>query len=385
MSKIKSHLAVFAIAVVCGLVAGVTGEIITRVYFLKDFSIPYFNDDINVADLNGLRPNLIIRDAKKVVVNQDVKVNETISSIQPSLVKVFREISLDPAKKSVSGTVNQEYYNLAAPLLNGLIITSDGWVASPLAPGSGTSLTDSGYIAISHDRKIYKIDKVLEDPSLPDNIVFFHLADVANLPVKKIASRDEISLGQSVLVINNLDQALLSSLASFSKGNTVLSSDDTNVRLGLADTLGDDFETAFVFNLAGDFLAFINNKEIIPAFAQTFYWQKLLITDYPGQAFLGVNYLDLSSVQPLTISLNKGAWLYSAPNQPAVVKNSPAQKAGLKEGDVILSLDNQEINAANDLADIIAKYQPNDKVTLRYWRDGREQIIELALGARANK
>jgi len=383
MFKIKSKfISTVIIAVVCGLFAGVAGEIITRVYFLKDFSIPYLNNDINVADLNAVYPNLIIRDAKKVVVNQDIKVAETISSVQSSLVKVFQEISPAISGKNTKATSSLDYYKLAEPLLTGLIITSDGWAVAPLTADLKTVLLEKGYLAISNDRKIYKIDKILKTTDAPAGVIFFHLAGATNLPIKKIVSRAELSLGQSVLVLNNSNQSFLSSLASFTKMPAVLSSDRLNAQLELAVNLNEESRPAFVFNLAGDLLALVDiNQVVTPAFAYNSYWQNLLLPNSVPSPYLGVNYLDLNLVQPLATSLNKGAWLYPAGNQPAVLKNSPAELAGLKSGDIITWVDNQEINAANDLADFISKYRPNDKITLTYWRAGEEREAEVTLGA----
>jgi membrane-associated protease RseP (regulator of RpoE activity) len=63
-----------------------------------------------------------------------------------------------------------------------------------------------------------------------------------------------------------------------------------------------------------------------------------------------------------------------------VVEDSPASAAGLRVGDVIVAVDEQELNEAANLADIIAEYEPNDRIKLRIVRQGRERTISVTLG-----
>jgi hypothetical protein len=377
MTTDKKHrlLPVIILAVLCGLVAGAAGEVITRVYIIKDFSVPYFNNEVNLASLNSNRSNLIIQDAKKVVVNQDVKVGETISSIRPSLVGVFKSLA---ASSQDSDT---KYYKLDEPLLVGLAVTADGWIAISAPAEFKKNFNVKNYVAITSDRKVYKIDKISDFDNLPGDLIFFHLEAASNLTVKKIVTRTDISLGQTVLAINDFSNVLLTSLSSFKKTPTVLSSDSLNTRFTLAGTPEDQFKNSFVFNLAGDLVAIIGeDKEIVPAFSYNSYWQSFFKTGSASQPVLGVNYLDLSATKSLSLNLEKGAWLHSSETLPAVVKNSPAASAGLLEGDVITWVNNQALDASNDLADIIASYNPGDSITLTYIRAGAEKEVVLKLG-----
>jgi len=63
-----------------------------------------------------------------------------------------------------------------------------------------------------------------------------------------------------------------------------------------------------------------------------------------------------------------------------VVPDTPADRAGLQEGDVIVAVDEVELDGENDLADVIATYEPGDTVTLEVRRPGeesREVAVEL--------
>ena len=62
-----------------------------------------------------------------------------------------------------------------------------------------------------------------------------------------------------------------------------------------------------------------------------------------------------------------------------VTKGSAADKAGLKEGDVITKINDQKIDDADDLYDAVGKYKPNDKVTITYMRDNKESTTTATL------
>ena len=63
-----------------------------------------------------------------------------------------------------------------------------------------------------------------------------------------------------------------------------------------------------------------------------------------------------------------------------IVNDSPAHKAGLKKGDVIIKLGNNKVENLADFRYELYKYDPLDKVTVTYIRDNKEQITELLLG-----
>jgi serine protease Do len=62
-----------------------------------------------------------------------------------------------------------------------------------------------------------------------------------------------------------------------------------------------------------------------------------------------------------------------------VTKESAAEKAGLKEGDVITKINDDKITDADNLYKAIGKYKPNDKVNVTYKRDGKENKVAVTL------
>lgn len=84
------------------------------------------------------------------------------------------------------------------------------------------------------------------------------------------------------------------------------------------------------------------------------------------KAYLGVNY-DKSG---------EGAKIVK------VAKDGPAEKAGLKEGDIITAVNDTKIISSEDLGKTIAKCKPEEKVTVTYRRDGATKTQSVVLGKR---
>ena len=62
-----------------------------------------------------------------------------------------------------------------------------------------------------------------------------------------------------------------------------------------------------------------------------------------------------------------------------VTDKSGAEKAGLKQGDIIRKLDNVEINKLSDLTGYINSKRPNDEIEVIFIRDGKERETKVAL------
>jgi len=62
-----------------------------------------------------------------------------------------------------------------------------------------------------------------------------------------------------------------------------------------------------------------------------------------------------------------------------VTKESPAEKAGLKEGDIITKINNNKVTGADDLYKAIGKYKPGEKINVTYKRNGKESTTSVEL------
>src|SRR6185295_5106075 len=86
------------------------------------------------------------------------------------------------------------------------------------------------------------------------------------------------------------------------------------------------------------------------------------------QPFLGVRYVLITKAMAdqNKLLVSEGALITknADSSDPAVVSGSPADKAGLKENDIIVSINNDAINADHQLINILAKYRPGEEVTI---------------------
>lgn len=94
------------------------------------------------------------------------------------------------------------------------------------------------------------------------------------------------------------------------------------------------------------------------------------------RAYLGVYIQDLTKdiADTMGLKVEKGALVSE------VVKGSPADKAGLKRGDVIIKVDDTKIESSGDLQDAIRSKKAGTKVTLTIIRDGNQMNIDVTLG-----
>jgi serine protease Do len=83
------------------------------------------------------------------------------------------------------------------------------------------------------------------------------------------------------------------------------------------------------------------------------------------------------------LPIDYGAYI-SAPdeNTAAIVPGSPAEKAGLKEGDIITAVNGTRIDGTSTVDDVLSQYKPEDTVTLDVLRDGQTIQLSLTLGVR---
>lgn len=71
-----------------------------------------------------------------------------------------------------------------------------------------------------------------------------------------------------------------------------------------------------------------------------------------------------------------------ADGSAVVEQGGPADKAGLKEGDIIKEFDGVKIDSKNNLSVLLSKHRVGDKIILKIVRDGKEMTVELVLGER---
>jgi S1-C subfamily serine protease len=70
----------------------------------------------------------------------------------------------------------------------------------------------------------------------------------------------------------------------------------------------------------------------------------------------------------------------SGGSEPAIFPDSPAARAGLQEGDIIVAVDGERVDEDHDLSSRILPHEPGDAVTLRVLRENSTREVRVTLG-----
>jgi len=101
--------------------------------------------------------------------------------------------------------------------------------------------------------------------------------------------------------------------------------------------------------------------------------------------FMGIRYrlVDAKLAKEKGLSVDYGLLLVKGEKgEPAVVKGGPADKAGLKEGDVLLELNGTKLDKSDSLSLILSKLRVGDSVKLKVLRDGKKIDLTMTLEER---
>lgn len=97
------------------------------------------------------------------------------------------------------------------------------------------------------------------------------------------------------------------------------------------------------------------------------------------RAYLGVTIADVSEDMSSFYDDNYGALI------TGVEDNSPAAKAGLKRGDLIISVNGKKIESASELKNTIGSYAPNRVVNIKFLREKRIDVVNVTLATLEGK
>jgi serine protease Do len=117
----------------------------------------------------------------------------------------------------------------------------------------------------------------------------------------------------------------------------------------------------------GDEVRILKDRIPMIRMGKGFPFEAELLNDKVNKAVLGV----------MSEKADKGARIVE------VSKESAAEKAGLKSGDIITKVGDKSIADSDALYEAIGKYNPDDKVSISYLRDGKAQNTSAVLGKRS--
>lgn len=100
--------------------------------------------------------------------------------------------------------------------------------------------------------------------------------------------------------------------------------------------------------------------------------------------YLGIRYtlVTKETAEKEKLGRDYGARIMKSADGPGVMPGSPAEKAGLQEGDIVLAIAGARIDPSHTLVSLIEQYQVGEEVALTVFRDGKEFEIKVKLEER---
>jgi len=240
--------------------------------------------------------------------------------------------------------------------------------------------------------------KVLEKDPLID-VAILKIAE-KNLPYLELGDSNQIELGEQVLAIGNplgefedtLSAGIVSGLSRKITAYGGLPLKATSLR-GLIQTdaaINPGNSGGPLVNMEGKVIG-INTAMVMGAqnigFAIPINYAKDFLEEVRKygkikRPFLGVRYFILNKeiAQVNKLPVDCGALIVRENlGESAIVKGSAADKAGLKEYDIILEMAGEKISEENPLADVLQKHKIGEEISLKVLREGKEINLKLKL------
>ena len=317
---------------------------------------------------------------------------------------------IDP--KSIEGVANkvsQSVVSIVSKSQKGTKYFSSGFGSA--SAGTGIIVSENGYIltnkhvvegssdisVVTNDGNSYDNVEIITTDPLSD-IAILKISNAKGLKAAELGDSKALNIGQQVIAIGNAlgeyDGTVTSGIIS-GIGRTVnASSDDGTTK----ETLTDMIQTDAAINSGNSGGPLVNaqgqvvgvNTAVaseaqgigfaIPISSVKGILKSIAEGKTPNRAYLGANYISVNPQVQKAYNLNvsKGALIKNR-NGKSVISGSPAQKAGLKDGDIITKIDDIEISKNISLGSLIGEKSVGDKVKITYIRDGKESTSVATL------
>ena len=270
-----------------------------------------------------------------------------------------------------------------------------------VASGSGVIISENGYIItnmhVINDAK--EIEVVLNDKRTfsaeilgtdPNSDLALLKINGKKLPYLKFANSNDLKIGQWVLAVGNpfnLSSTVTAGIISAkSREINILNDGGIEAFIQTDAAINPGNSGGALVNTDGDLIG-INTAIHSNTGSYTGYgfaipsnMVKKIIKDLQEfgevkRAYIGIHILDLNAEIASELELDDANGVFIA----KVLKNSAAEKVGIKSYDVITKINNRRINTVSQLNEIIIQFDPGDQIICTVLRDGEELDFNLSL------
>ncbi len=277
---------------------------------------------------------------------------------------------------------------------SGFIVSENGYV---MTSNHVVSDASCDYTVVLDPKHKYPV-KVLSRNPINDTAVL--KIEGERFPFLEMADSDKIELGEEVVAVGNalgeftdtLSAGIVSGLSRFITAFGGMNNQMQNLR-GLIQTdaaINPGNSGGPLINMEGQVIG-INTAMIAGAqnigFAIPINYAKKDLAEVKKYGkiimpFLGIKYVLISKEMAETnkLPVTDGAIVVrEALGEPPVIKGSAADKAGVKEWDILLDCNNERITSKNPLADILQKCKIGEATTMCILRDGKKLNLSVKL------
>jgi serine protease Do len=360
-----------------GLVGGVAGYAI-----VADSDSPWarsIRSNLNIAEDSPLavatRRNLRLEESSAVI--------DAANKVSPAVVSV-----------SASQEVSDFFGRVSTQEVGGgtgFIITNDGLIVT----NKHVVQRQANYKVILNDGRIFDAKIQAVDPF---NDLAILKIDARDLPTVELGSSDALQIGQYVIAVGN-------ALGEFQNSVTlgVVSAKNRQISAG-NEVLSDLIQTDAAINPGNSGGPLVNlegqvvgiNTAIastgggsigvgfaIPIDSIRTAIESVRKTGEIIRPYLGVRYIPVTkAVQRMNnLTVDYGALIVGGSNiaELPVIPGSPADKAGIRANDILLTVNGERIDEGNSLGKRLQRYSIGDTVTVRLQRGGEEMEVRVTL------
>jgi len=328
-------------------------------------------------------------DGNKVATKEEEDIASVASKVSPSVVSITTKSSA--SSSPYFGTQEEEGAG------TGIIVSKDGYIMTNKHVIEGANTVS----VISSDGTSYDNVKILGTDPLND-VAFLKIDGVSNLPAVELGDSTTVRVGQKVVAIGNslgqYQNTVTSGIIS-GTGRPVSAQSGSSVE-NLTDLLQTDAAInpgnsgGPLLNLKGQVVG-INTAIAqdaqgigfaIPINATKGVLKGVLAGKGVQRAYIGVNFIPITAdvAKYYNLPVKKGAYVYASNNQSGVVAGGPAEKAGLKDKDIITKVGGIEIGDQGGMASLVGEYAPGDTIQLTVLRNGQTLTLNITLEAYQN-